>query len=39
MALLIYAARPSCVFLLPRIGDGGVAGMSAIIYYATGFKI
>ena len=39
VGLLIYAAAFT-VFLLPyEIVTGGVTGMSAIIYYATGFKI
>lgn len=39
LGLLVYAASWT-VFLLPyEIVTGGVTGMSAIIYYATGFKI
>ena len=39
MGLIIYAAAFT-VFLMPyEIVTGGVTGMSAIIYYATGFKI
>lgn len=39
MGLLLYAVAFT-IFLLPyEIVTGGVTGMSAIVYYATGFKI
>ena len=39
VGLLIYAAAFT-IFLMPyEIVTGGVTGMSAVIYYATGFKI
>ena len=39
MGLLLYAVACT-IFLLPyEIVTGGVTGMSAIVYYATGFKI
>ena len=39
LGLVLYAAAFT-IFLLPyEIVTGGVTGMSAIIYYATGFKI
>ena len=39
VGLLLYAAAFT-VFLMPyEIVTGGVTGMSAVIYYATGFKI
>ena len=39
IGLIIYAAAFT-VFLMPyEIVTGGVTGMSAVIYYATGFKI
>jgi len=39
VGLIIYAAAFT-VFLMPyEIVTGGVTGMSAVIYYATGFKI
>ena len=39
IGLLLYAAAFT-VFLMPyEIVTGGVTGMSAVIYYATGFKI
>ena len=39
MGLLLYAVAFT-IFLLPyEIVTGGVTGMSAVIYYATGFKI
>ncbi|WP_028897176.1 YitT family protein [Prevotella sp. HUN102] len=39
LGLLLYASAFT-VFLLPyEIVTGGVTGMSAIVYYATGFKI
>ena len=39
VGLILYAAAFT-VFLMPyEIVTGGVTGMSAVIYYATGFKI
>ena len=38
IGLIIYAAAFT-VFLMPyEIVTGGVTGMSAVIYYATGFR-
>ncbi|MCI6477107.1 MAG: YitT family protein, partial [Bacteroidales bacterium] len=38
-ATLLYATAVVCFMLPYQITTGGVAGMSAIIYYATGLEV